>query len=708
MNKLLKLNFLFFVSLFASVPLQAMYRYQQQLIGKIRAGYTTPCANLQMTSIMLPFVARTMSDEQCKKTIDCFFKIKDSRRELIVLQSCNNRSDMIKYALQLRHHAVGGMHYAPQCAIREYFCKLTRPKTKSDQADAPEQIPHISQDDLALYTFLSNAAQKYENHAHMLNRTLLGLLNHGFSSKAKCNEDVKYELQQWLSPYHPDDPKKIYPPLERAIEADNASIVKGCLYAGCDLDARDEKERTPFEQALVRGKLNSVKAFIEYGVPGLSKNFDHYLKLAQQSSNENVFTYLQEYRDNVLKKQTEKFATESIEGFRNCNVLQLLKAGVDVNQNEEFFKESPLYWRIRNKEASYSQCLLQHGANPNDTYNETFHDGSSGKSPLLRLATLNNDAVSVKALLDAKADPHITFDVKFSGRVMGKAPILSMVLYNHSTQVLRLLLEAKVDPNISWEIQFPNGSKGKYSPLMCALECNADQSVKVLLDAKAAVNGAREFLYPDTSLSKYPLPAIAVNNKDRASLQLLLDAKADVKSMREYRYKDGSTDKKSLLELAVEKEDVPTVKVLLDAKADPNGTYTAYYNDATIKAQNPFTLLATRKKNAALLRLLLDAKADPKNTFFGEFKDGAMVKVPILTQALSNTDASSVGALLDAKADPSATYYGQDDDDGTIRKIPLGALALRNNDVASARLLMAAKADPHFYWNGRSLLELAN
>jgi len=224
--------------------------------------------------------------------------------------------------------------------------------------------------------------------------------------------------------------------------------VQGCLEAGADPNARDDKGYTLLLWAARWGNIRIVELLLGAGAdPNV------------QGINEKTPLHMASYR-------------------RDPTLLELLlDAGADPNVRDNI-GYTPLHWAATYGNTPLVEPLLDAGADPN------VRD-AGGYTPLLRAARLAgpgpqsghaaDGAIIVELLLEAGADPNVRNNAGYTSLHYVAAGLESRAAA--AAIIVELLLDAGADPNV----RDPSGE----TPLHGAASSGNPTIVRLLLDAGA-------------------------------------------------------------------------------------------------------------------------------------------------------------------------------------------------------------------------------
>jgi hypothetical protein len=114
-------------------------------------------------------------------------------------------------------------------------------------------------------------------------------------------------------------------------------------------------------------------------------------------------------------------------------VHAMFRHGGNVNAQSQY-RETPLWWAVRNNRSSTARELLQDGANVNAK-------NSEGNSPLIAAIVYKRSPQIVRLLLDYRADPNATDHI-------GLTVLENAVILHWDIETLRQLLAHGANPNL--------------------------------------------------------------------------------------------------------------------------------------------------------------------------------------------------------------------------------------------------------------------
>jgi len=406
-------------------------------------------------------------------------------------------------------------------------------------------------------------------------------------------------------------------------------LVRSCLRAGADPNARDDDNRTPLHEAVRRGEGLGVIAALLAG--GADVNSRDWMGLTP------------------LHTAAAYIGNPAV-------VTALVESGADVNARDARSR-TPLHLALDNRDPAVARVLLALGADPlarddRGTIADPVHCEHWNSRTFAATATTG----AVARCIEAGADIHARYRsyYRFDGEE-GNTPLHQASMYENGANV-DLLLEAGADVDAR--------NKRGETPLMVAAQRGQRAAAVALLAGGAEVNAQGEegltalhwavdqgtpevvelFLEAGADVhaqnANGATPLFGLERRRSGALQepavldLLLGAGADVGA----RNSSGST----ALHVVAAAPDAPNAlqiaSGLLESGADPNA-----YDD---EGRTPL-ILAARGDNEALVRVLLEAGADvaARHTGGGTALHSAVE---------AGGSAAVVQVLLEAGADPDA------------------------------------------------------
>ena len=419
-------------------------------------------------------------------------------------------------------------------------------------------------------------------------------------------------------------------PLHAAVRIDDITAVRSLLEIGADVNARDSKNVTVLQLAVVLGNEDIVQLLLEKGANpngnfvSAVTNSDTPLHDAVRFARTKIAKLLLDHGAEVdARAEDGGTALESAAALENEEIVRLLlEKGANPNGNPTSSVEicdTPLHVAVRTGNRTIVNMMLETGADIEalDKNGDTplniaisMKDGN-----ILRLLSQQGgdiDTVLQAAISEEDEDKvrwlliHGEVDVNMKDEDFGYSALEVAVLSGNKAIVLLLLEKgADVDGNV----------------LNVAISQGEETVVQLLLESGANPN----VMTPDGNTVLQG----AVSRGNKAAIHLLLHAGADVNA----RSASGVT----VLQAAVLSSTEVIVRILLHAGAD---IHVRDANGATV-----LQLAVSRGKNA-VIQLLLDAGADVNAADSNH--------TTALHIAVMGRNEKSVQLLLDKRADVNA------------------------------------------------------
>ena len=205
------------------------------------------------------------------------------------------------------------------------------------------------------------------------------------SIRSKNLESVKECLENGANP----NAKEGHTALSWAIAIQpNLDIVKALVEKGADVNAKSDKREnvssmTPLSKSLYENSIEIAKYLIENGADVTAKDDDrltplHWICNKSKEYGNNNMSYTIAINKNI---ETYEFAK------------MLINKGADVNAENEYFKETPLFWAVNKDTVSYmhiiAELLIENGADVN-------HKNKDEQTPLMVTASeINLEAINL-------------------------------------------------------------------------------------------------------------------------------------------------------------------------------------------------------------------------------------------------------------------------------------------------------------------------
>jgi ankyrin repeat protein len=292
----------------------------------------------------------------------------------------------------------------------------------------------------------------------------------------------------------------------------------------------------------------------------------------------------------------------------------LLEYGADPNLSSPDTATTPLWYAIREENASMFRLLLEFGADPN---------AQMGNGSTAFIYACERDSVPFKyvsKMLLYSADPNVRSRRSDSG--------LYTACVKNKPELVKFLLENGADPDlkgpelpIQGALKYPTclelllkagaDLKKKKGIVEVAVSQNQIESVKLLLDAGAGINEKYSDLFTPltTAIREKRVEILALLIKRGVDLHLKgqdypLFMATKTPSILRQLLDAGADPAKAVgvMEMAVHYNQIESVRILLDAGVSPN--------DKRDKIFTPLTT-AIREKRSEILALLLKRGADP-------------------------------------------------------------------------------------------------
>ncbi|KAK3343382.1 ankyrin repeat-containing domain protein [Lasiosphaeria hispida] len=312
-------------------------------------------------------------------------------------------------------------------------------------------------------------------------------------------------------------------PLHFCAVYDDVVTAETLITYGADINARDEKRRSPFWIAITSQSFGVAELLLRRGsvfesfVPMLLDT----IRAGEDGAGAGFSDFLAALRQRLENSQGPHLLHEAIEYGDDAALEALLKGGFDPN-SRDMRNISPIHHAIIRQRKASVKLLLRHGANPDDFL------------PPETLELLQVDSISWhRSLLPPMLDCGIT-PLGTAGRAM------------HDIDMVRLLLEAGANPN------YEHSDGGLVTMGLCIEEYF--EIHKVLIDSGADVNRKNH--------SGFTAIYCAVTYGSLNLVRYMLDRGADVSTVCE------PDCHSTMLHLAIRHQNEAMAKLLIQRGAD--------------------------------------------------------------------------------------------------------------------------------------------
>ncbi len=283
-------------------------------------------------------------------------------------------------------------------------------------------------------------------------------------------------------------------PLHNAARSNLPDNIRLLLAAGADVNARNEIGQTPLVVAVQRRWIDAAKELLQAKAdPNLETKPEYFsggtpLHFATENDDADMIKLLVASHANInARDRTETTPLfPAVVNGRSKAVVALLEAKADPNvvrTSKDRERWTPLHYAAEKGKVEIVEALLQHGANPDaqtgySPQSPQFPGSPQNRSDLtgvtpLYLATLNNQADSVKLLLAHKADPNLP--------AKDTATPLIRAIWNRNVPIATMLLDHGADVNV-------RGDWNGMTPLHFAVQFTSLDLVEAILAHQPDMN----------------------------------------------------------------------------------------------------------------------------------------------------------------------------------------------------------------------------
>ncbi|KAF3230042.1 hypothetical protein TWF192_007105 [Orbilia oligospora] len=472
-------------------------------------------------------------------------------------------------------------------------------------------------------------------------------------------------------------------PLSLAAERGQDDVVKVLIKYGANLEAKDNHLRTPLYFAAMWDKEETTKLLVGYGADVAAGCYwgSTPLKAAVDNGCGGVIRFLVDRMTQMeIKRVTRDVALASaLYGYQDV-LKSMLERGVDLktvddNDNGRYGRNRNLLWNaLYGGHEGIVKLLLDIGVDPNQKYTKSRLDGES--RPLI--FAIENGLESVVRLLVDKADLEAEaadcrtpLSVSVEKRrqdlvellllekgVRVTAPALSAAFKNKDEDMVNLLLERKQDPD---------GADSRGNTLLCAAARHGHEAaIRLLISEGADIEAKSEYGLTPLLTAVDELSEVAVRLLVEANIKIGRDKSKVVQEVL-FGLVYGSPEAENiidyLIEMGADLEGESGQKALSIAKERGDGAMVECLLGEGVRPTAGLLPWAVLKRYEGVVRLLIDMGAD--------LDDTDDCRRTGLFFAAINGYLSIVKTLVEAGADLEAS-----DDDGDT---PLAASVLRGH-----------------------------